>query len=162
MWPLVVLLFAMSLIGSVNVLFESARTTPAASSAGTPTALADNFFVYANAVGQFVSTQSTGYTAHWPGNAIPNTSLTFPSGFNPSPMWRNSVINGTVTIFAHNAPQSVDLSLELAQRTGGAFRAGIVDHARGREIVSLIHGPTGVTVPPVVPDRSPAFQFTTR
>lgn len=161
MWPLVMLIVSLSVIGSVSVLSQTSRDVPMPSVAGTPAALADNFFVYANAVGEFVSAQPPGYTAPGPANAVPDASLSFPAWHLRNPRWSNAVIDGTVTIFAQDLPASIDMSFELASRTGGAFRAGIVD-ASSREIVSLLHGPSGATVPAWIPDGAPVFQFTTR
>lgn len=155
MWIMFVLAVLTSITGAQYVLHQTSMAE-VASSQGAPTALADNFFVYSNAVGRFVAAQPLGYTAPWAANSVPDASLSFPPWYVRDARWRNKVIGGTVTIYAAAPIAGVEFGDLLAQRTDFAFGAGTT--AATREIVSAVHGPTGIFAPVGVPAAVPVFQ----
>lgn len=155
MWMMYILSAMVAISGGQYVLHQTSMQE-LASSDGAPAALADNFFIYSNAVGRFVAAQSIGYTAPGVGNAVPDSSLNFPAWYVRDPRWRNKVIGGTVTIYAAAPMAGIEFSELLAHRTDFAFGAGTT--ANTREIVSSVHGPTGIFAPAGVPGGVPVFQ----
>lgn len=155
MYPLAIFLMFMAIIGSMGTLFATSRP-PVPGAQGTPEALTDNFLVYADAVRRFAGVQPQPYTAPAAGNAVPDASLSFPTWHVRNTRWQNKVIGGVVTIYADAPIPEADLSRELAQRTGGSFSAGNTD-ATG-QIVSYLHGPTGVMVPAGIPAGVAVYQ----
>lgn len=155
MWIMFVLAVMTALTGAHYVLHESTKME-IASSQGAASALADNFFVYSNAVGRFVAAQPMGYTAPWANNYVPDAALSFPTWYVRDTRWLNKVIGGTVTIYAAAPIAGVEFGDLLAQRTDFAFGAGTT--LPSRQIVSAVHGPTGIFAPAGVPGGVPVFQ----
>lgn len=159
MYPLVIFLLAMATVGSMATLHANNRQ-PLPSSQGTPVALTDNMLTYADAVVRFATLQSQPYTAPGAGNAVPDVSLTFHTWYVRNVRWQNKVIGGVVTIYAGAPIPNVDLSRELAMRSGGGFHAGTTDAAG--QIISYMHGATGITAPGGIPAGVAIYQVKLR
>jgi len=155
MFPFYVIAFLVAITGSYLTLARN-MGPPMPPVAGSPEQLADNFFIYANAVARFVAAQSAGYTAPAGGNTVPDTSLAFPTWYVRNAAWTNKVIGGTMTVYAAAPIQGADFSSQLAKRTDMAYGAGVT--LASGEIASIVYGPSGIFVPAGVPAAVPVFQ----
>lgn len=159
MYPLMVLLSALAILGSVVTMSVSNRE-PLPPVEGTASALADNFFVYSDSVARYVATQPIRYTAPSADNSVPDAALSFPTWYQRNPRWNNKVIDGVVTIYSTTPYNGPGLSAELTRRTQGSYRAGIT--ASDLEIISFQHGPTGIIAPTGVPANVAVYQMVVR
>ncbi len=159
MYPLMIMLSALAIIGSIVTISVSNRD-PLPPPEGSASVLADNLFVYADAVARYVATQPVRYTEPGAGNSVPDSSLTFPAWFQRNARWDNKVIDGVATIYSATPYNGPGLSAELTRRTQGSYRAGIT--ATDGEIISFQHGPTGIVVPAGIPSNVAVYQIIVR
>ena len=146
MWALWVLVAMVSVTGFVALGNEVRHPPPSAVSASD---LAWNMAVYRNAVLQYA-------LAH-PGfsGSAPDAALPFPAWYRRNPLWANRVEGGSVAVYA-TKQMPADLPAEMATLAKGSFFVGVADAKTGK-LVSPTYGPTGLTLPPGIPDGVPVW-----
>lgn len=150
MWPIYILVLIASLTGAYQL--QESRSVPVVAATAAAPEQAQNLVSYYNFLAQFVSTQTSGYTAPATGNVVPDSSITFPAWFVRNPLWTNKVIAGHVWVFPTSKPAAGDLTGHVARMSQSVMGVGVTNAASGH-LLSPIAGDTGTVYPAGIPNE---------
>lgn len=135
---------AMALVGAAILLWQVVSNAPKQEmtfDAITSSAMANNFWAYRGAVGdyQFRNPAASG--------AISDSNLVFPLGYQRNALWSNTIQAGVLYTYS-NQPLPSGVVKAIADRGGNTLVIGI---ARTNVMTSLTSA-VSFTIPPMIPN----------